>query len=269
MPIDFEDGDTILADHLKQYSGEAYYSEAEVGSTSSAYLATVTPAPLSGYPTGMVLNFMPNADNAAGPTLNVNGLGAKAIVKDGSTALAAADMKNGQVVSLVYDGTDFQLVSAPAAGGGPSFGGIVCSKTSDQTITASTVTDVTFTIERVTETPHITHSTSSNPAEFTINIAGKYRVSGRFAVLTSNSGDWTHVIAALNLNGSSIAQARVASYASGYPGATGDVTFDWVYSFAATDVVKLQAYGQTRNFTVLGLSGSVDQTTLCFQYLGA
>lgn len=269
MPIDFEDGDTILADHLKQYSGEAYYSEAEVGSTSSAYLATVTPAPLSDYPTGMVLNFKLDADNAASPTMNVNGLGARAIVKDGSTALAAADLKNGQVASLVYDGTNFQLITPTAADKAPNFGGIVCSKTSGQTVTASTVTDVTFTIERVTETSHISHSTSSSPAEFTINTAGKYRVSGRFAISTSNVGDWTHVLAALNLNGNSIAQARGSSYSSGYPGATGDVPFDWVYSFAANDVVKIQAYGQTRDFTVLGLSGSIDQTTLCFEFLGA
>lgn len=117
MPSNFQDGDLIEAGHLKQYSGEAYYSVADGGSTSSAYVATVTPAPLSGYPVGMVMNFKPNADNAASPTLNVNGLGAKAIVKNGSTPLAAADLKNGQVVSLVYDGTNFQLVAASAGGG--------------------------------------------------------------------------------------------------------------------------------------------------------
>lgn len=117
MSTEFQDGDLIEAGHLKQYSGEAYYSVAGVGSTSSAYLATVTPAPLSAYPVGMVVNFKPNADNAASPTLSVNGLGAKAIVKNGSTPLAAADIKNGQVVSLVYDGTNFQLVAASAAGG--------------------------------------------------------------------------------------------------------------------------------------------------------
>ena len=117
MPSNFQDGDLIEAGHLKQYSGEAYFSVAGGGSTSSAYVATVTPAPLSGYPVGMVINFRPNADNAASPTLNVNGLGAKAIVKNGSTPLAAADLKNGQVVSLIYDGTNFQLVAASAGGG--------------------------------------------------------------------------------------------------------------------------------------------------------
>ena len=122
MPSEFQDGDLIEAIHLKQYSGEAYYSAAGAGSTASAYVASVTPAPLSAYPLGMVLNFKPNADSAAGPTLNVNGMGAKAIVKNGATPLAAADLKNGQVVSLVYDGINFQLVAASAAGGGASTG---------------------------------------------------------------------------------------------------------------------------------------------------
>lgn len=116
MPAEFQDGDLIEAGHLKQYSGEAYYSAAAVGSTSSAYLATVTPAPLSAYPLGMMVNFKPNVDNAASPTLNVNGLGSKAIVKNGSTALSAADIKSGEVITLVYDGTNFQLVAAFAAG---------------------------------------------------------------------------------------------------------------------------------------------------------
>ena len=116
MSSNFQDGDLIEVNHIKQYSGEAYYSVASGGSTSSAYLATVTPPPLSAYPVGMVVHFKPNADNSASPTLNVNGLGAKAIVKNGFTPLAAADIKNGQVISLVYDGTNFQLVAASAGG---------------------------------------------------------------------------------------------------------------------------------------------------------
>jgi len=270
MPVEFQDGDTIYADHLKQYSGEAYYSEADVGSTTSAYLATVTPAPLSGYPTGMVVNFKPDADNAAAPTLNVNGMGAKAIVKEGSTALAADDMKAGQIVSLIYDGTNFQMAASGAGGGAPStsFGGIVCSKTSSQSISSNTLTDVTFTIERVAETAHISHSVSTDPDEFTINTEGNYRISGRLAVTPASTGDWVLILAVLDLNGNSIAQARGASYAGSYPGATGDVTFDWVYALEANDVIKIQAFCSSRGLDVLGLSGTVDQTTLCIEYLG-
>ena len=115
MP-DFNDGDLIEVTHLKQYSGEAYYGGSSTG-TASAYLVSLSPPPLSGYPSGSVVNFKPHIDNAASPTLNVNGLGAKSILKNGVTPLAAADIKNGQLVSVVYDGINFHLLAVAASGG--------------------------------------------------------------------------------------------------------------------------------------------------------
>ena len=43
-------------------------------------------------------------------TLNLNGLGAKAIKRNGSLPLNANDILAGQAYSLVYDGTDYQLL---------------------------------------------------------------------------------------------------------------------------------------------------------------
>ncbi|MDR6393064.1 hypothetical protein [Paraburkholderia phenoliruptrix] len=42
-------------------------------------------------------------------TLNVNGLGAKPVVKNGSVALAIGDLAAGQVFEVTYDGTNFQI----------------------------------------------------------------------------------------------------------------------------------------------------------------
>lgn len=50
-----------------------------------------------------------NATNAV--TLNVNGLGAVPVVKNGSAALAPGDLANGQVFEVTYDGTNLQLTS--------------------------------------------------------------------------------------------------------------------------------------------------------------
>ena len=116
MPSYFEDGDLIEAAHIKQYSGEAYYAEST--GSGSPYVVNLTVPPLSVYPNGMVLNFKPSADNVASPTININSLGAKNIVKDGSTPLDAGDIQSGQVVSLIYDGTNFQLFSAGSGGSG-------------------------------------------------------------------------------------------------------------------------------------------------------
>lgn len=50
-------------------------------------------------------------------TININSLGAKAVTKNGSTALASGDLSAGTVYTLTYDGTRF-VVSVPAGGGG-------------------------------------------------------------------------------------------------------------------------------------------------------
>lgn len=93
-------------------------SNAVLASTGSAnaYVLTYTVAPAS-YATGERYAFRANFANTGAATLNVNGLGAKNIRKgDGSTALAANDILNGQAVEVAYDGTQFQLVSRSSAG---------------------------------------------------------------------------------------------------------------------------------------------------------
>jgi hypothetical protein len=70
----------------------------------------------------MVVNFIVTNANTVAVTLNVNGLGQKSILKNGNLALIANDIKANQIVSVIYDGTNFQMVSqtgnAPTGGGG-------------------------------------------------------------------------------------------------------------------------------------------------------
>lgn len=65
----------------------------------------------------LVLVKFTNANSGAS-TLNINGLGAKAIKKNSSTALASGDIIAGQIFLLNYDGTNFQLIGASSSGGG-------------------------------------------------------------------------------------------------------------------------------------------------------
>lgn len=58
--------------------------------------------------------------NTGAATLNVNSLGAVAIKKNGTTALAAGDIGAGTVRLLTYDGTNFQIVGNVSSGGGIS-----------------------------------------------------------------------------------------------------------------------------------------------------
>lgn len=74
------------------------------------YEVTLTPAPTAYY-AGMEVNFKPTTANTGACTLNVNGLGAKTIKKNVSSDLATGDILAGQLVKVIYDGTNFQMVS--------------------------------------------------------------------------------------------------------------------------------------------------------------
>ncbi len=86
--------------------------------SSNAYVLTLSPAAAS-YKTGAHYPFIANFANTSTATLNVNGIGAKALTKQGSVALSSGDIPSGAVVDTVYDGTRMQIVSqlsATAAG---------------------------------------------------------------------------------------------------------------------------------------------------------
>jgi hypothetical protein len=84
------------------------------------YSITLAPA-VTSYTTGMLVNFKVANANTGAVTLNVNGLGQKAVIKNSNAALVANDIKAGQVVTAIYDGTSFQMQSLlgnPSTGGG-------------------------------------------------------------------------------------------------------------------------------------------------------
>lgn len=77
---------------------------------ANTYVTTLAPVPAS-LVAGFEVNFKATNANTGASTLNVNGLGAVNILKNGVTALVANDIKAGQLVSVKYDGTSFQMVS--------------------------------------------------------------------------------------------------------------------------------------------------------------
>lgn len=89
-------------------SGTALY--AADGGASDSYAITLSPVP-SAYVTGMTIRFKANTANTGTASLNVNSLGAKTIVKEGSLTLLDNDIKASQIVEVIYDGTNFQLIS--------------------------------------------------------------------------------------------------------------------------------------------------------------
>jgi hypothetical protein len=65
---------------------------------------------VTSYATGQMFWFVASGTNTGATTLNIDSLGAKNITR-GTAALAAGDIISGAVALVVYDGTQFQLLS--------------------------------------------------------------------------------------------------------------------------------------------------------------
>lgn len=121
----------------------------DTGSTD-AYACSLSPA-ITAYVTGAIYHFRANTANTGAATLNLNGLGAKTIVKAAggvTTALADNDIRAGQGVTVMYDGTNLQMQStlgnASAGGGGSCVAGFGILVTGGCTISVDTSAVPTF-----------------------------------------------------------------------------------------------------------------------------
>ncbi len=77
------------------------------GNTYTVFLKV---APLQ-YMAGMIVSFKTSGANIGSDSLNINNLGAKAILKNVTDALLPNDIAANQVVSAIYDGSAFQIIS--------------------------------------------------------------------------------------------------------------------------------------------------------------
>ena len=95
---------------LANFQDQTGVYSATVGGTAD--VITITPSPaITAYVAGNRFSFIASGANTTNVTLNVSGLGAKAITKRGTTALAAGDIVSSSLVMVEYDGTQFQLLS--------------------------------------------------------------------------------------------------------------------------------------------------------------
>jgi hypothetical protein len=67
--------------------------------------------PITAYVVGQPANFIANTANTGPATLNINSLGAVTIKKNYNQDLSNNDIKALQLISVIYDGTNFQLTS--------------------------------------------------------------------------------------------------------------------------------------------------------------
>jgi hypothetical protein len=113
-------GATIpLLNGVNLHSGATNTFNSAVNYADTAGTDTYTAAPspaFTSYVIGSVyfISFG-NANATTTPTLNVNALGAKTIVKEGSAALAAGDIPAGHKAVLLYNGTNMVLMNPKGA----------------------------------------------------------------------------------------------------------------------------------------------------------
>ncbi len=108
MGFNKANGDQIPASEWNAFLASAgLYAASATGSDAYAITVPVTP---NDYDAGDRYTFKADVANTGAATLNVNGLGVKTIKKYGGTAdLATGDIQAGQLCTVRYDGTYFQL----------------------------------------------------------------------------------------------------------------------------------------------------------------
>lgn len=95
---------------LDKIRATKYHDYVADAGSNDTYAITITPAPTA-YATGQEFTFKANTINTGACTLNVNSLGAKTIKKQYDVDLDTGDIKAGQIVKVVYNGTNMEMVS--------------------------------------------------------------------------------------------------------------------------------------------------------------
>lgn len=193
------------------------------GGTADAQTLTYSPGPTS-YIAGQIFSFVAGFTNTtSSATINVQGLGALAIVKFSSTGpvpLAAGDITLNNIVTVEYDGSRLQLLTVPAssfvaaitAGAGLSSNGV---GSVDGTITGSgTLTSVEpvnaqsggYTVQATDNAKLNSFTNATTSSIFIPQATGSFGAGwwGDFACITSASGVCNVTTSGSNIGGSSI-----------------------------------------------------------------
>ena len=169
-------------------------------SATDDYVVNLNPAPTA-YTTGMQVTFKAVTANTGAATLNVNRLGPKAITKAGTVALGTGDIVASQSVTVVYDGTQFQI-PASAAGFSSRFFASQGTVVSQRWLNAATAQPVIFngetfdTLSEYDTTGQTSLTTDVGTGTSTVIVAAGTWVAGDVgAAFTNNTRGISSVIA--------------------------------------------------------------------------
>lgn len=130
VPASYLDVDFALIANYNTFSN--YLVDTGV---ANVYVVTLPAGTTASLAAGLAIQFKASADNSGASTLAVNGMTAKSITNYDASALSSGQIKNGAIVSVIYDGTQFKLAGQP---GGVTFGNVTGNAST--ATTAGTVT---------------------------------------------------------------------------------------------------------------------------------
>lgn len=150
--------------------------------------ASLTPA-ITAYAAGQTFRFVSAGANTGAVTLNVNGLGAKSITKTGAVALVAGDILSGSALSVMYDGTQFQLQTLASVTNatnatylrGPARSDVASAATVDLTSTSDDI--------RLTGTATITAVTVAAGRVVRVTAGGAFTLTNNANIITQTGAN--------------------------------------------------------------------------------
>ncbi|MFJ7888394.1 hypothetical protein ACIQYL_09920 [Lysinibacillus xylanilyticus] len=121
---------TLLENQYKTHTDNRIaHNNYGVGTGANSINVTLDP-PITEYKEGLTLRFKnTNAQTSAGASLNVNGLGARAIRKNGDLSPAPGTLKAGYVYTVIYNGSVFILLDEGGEYGTAAVGDVRKGKT--------------------------------------------------------------------------------------------------------------------------------------------
>ena len=217
---------------------------------------TVFPA-LSAYATGNQFSFLVANTNTGAVTINVDGIGSKAITRTGTTALVAGDMVAGQAVEIIYDGTRFQLVN------GNSFTNLKVSGTLGVTGVA------TFTaqpiVSSLTASLPVFTDASKGLVSNTMTGTGNVVMSTSPTLTTPVINGFTGDTSVINIGSGQVYKDASGNVGIGTssPTAGGKLDVNGVAYFGAGDKVKIYSNNILQNAGTLAI-GTIGSAALIF-----
>lgn len=181
--------------------------------TSTAFTFSLTPA-ITGYSVGQVFRWNAHTAVTGAATVNINGLGTKALQRQG-TALVGNEFKANDIVEMVYDGTQFQLTSVCSP---PLF----IDRTNNRIGVGTTAPANTFEVSGTTTSAGVYRFENSGSAPQIVFAKSRGATVGSNVIV--QNGDQTGGIYFYGANGTGYdVSAAIVGFIDGVPGASADM----------------------------------------------